>query len=79
MNSIFIKEEDPNGIASRRHFAIEVEDIVAIREQLSVAGVRIEETVAIYNRPRFLCFDPAGNMIEITQITGDYLGNPGGE
>ena len=36
------------------------------------AALPVEETIAIKNRPRFFVRDPFENLIELTQITGDY-------
>jgi hypothetical protein len=49
-----------------------VNDIEALRTHLSQTGVPIEDTIAITNRPRFFVRDPFENLIELTQITGDY-------
>jgi catechol 2,3-dioxygenase-like lactoylglutathione lyase family enzyme len=55
-----------------RHLCLEVDDLEAARRQLTVAGFRPYDTVPIRNRPRFLCRDPFGNLIEFTTILGDY-------
>ena len=53
-------------------FYVQVDDVQAYRQRLSARGIAIEETDAILNRPRFFVHDPFNNLIEITQITGDY-------
>ncbi len=60
----------PNSPA--QHLCLQVDDIDAFRRQLAQRGVEIEETTAIHNRPRFFVRDPFGNLVEITQILGDY-------
>jgi catechol 2,3-dioxygenase-like lactoylglutathione lyase family enzyme len=55
-----------------RHLCLEVDDLEGARRQLTAAGYRPHDTVAIRNRPRFLCRDPFGNLIEFTTILGDY-------
>lgn len=55
-----------------QHLCLQLDDIDAMRAHLETLGVPIEEPVAIYNRPRFNVRDPFGNLIELTQITGDY-------
>lgn len=55
-----------------RHLCLEVENIESARRQLAEAGHRPYDTVAIRNRPRFLCRDPFGNLIEFTTILGEY-------
>jgi catechol 2,3-dioxygenase-like lactoylglutathione lyase family enzyme len=65
-------DDDVARRSNAQHLCLEVDDIVAIRERLIAHGVEIEETQAIHNRPRFFVHDPFGNLIEITQITGQY-------
>ena len=55
-----------------RHLCLEVDDLEGARHQLTTAGYRPQDTVPIWNRPRFLCRDPFGNLIEFTTILGDY-------
>lgn len=55
-----------------QHLCLQVDDIGAFRERLTSAGVPIDEATAVYNRPRFFIHDPFGNLIEITQIVGEY-------
>jgi catechol 2,3-dioxygenase-like lactoylglutathione lyase family enzyme len=54
------------------HLCLEVDDVAALRRTFVEAGVTIDETIAIHNRPRFFVRDPFGNQIEITQINGKY-------
>lgn len=68
---LFVDEEISRR-SSAQHLCLEVDDIRTYRERLGSHGVAIEETQAIHNRPRFFVHDPFGNLIEITQITGDY-------
>ena len=65
-------DDDVAHCSSAQHLCLEVDDIQAIRQRLSAHGIEIEETQAIHNRPRFFVHDPFGNLIEITQITGQY-------
>ncbi len=65
-------DDDPNADEGRRHYCFEVDDLENVRQRLVAAGTRIEEATPIKNRPRFYAFDPAGNMLELTQIVGDY-------
>lgn len=64
--------EDGDGPSPGQHVCIQVEDIDAWREMLAGASIRVEETEAIVNRPRFFIQDPFGNRLEITQVLGDY-------
>ena len=54
------------------HLCIEVDDIAAMRAQVTAAGVPIRETSVIDNRPRFFVDDPFGNRIELVQVTGPF-------
>ena len=55
-----------------QHLCLQVDDIAAYRARVNEAGIAIEETTAIPNRPRFFVRDPFGNLIEVAQIDGDY-------
>ena len=55
-----------------QHLCLEVDDLAAYRDRFRAAGIEIEETIEIFNRPRFNVRDPFDNLIEVTQITGDY-------
>lgn len=57
-----------SGTHMGRHLCIEVADLAAVREQLRAAGYNPEDTVPIPNRPRFICEDPFGNLLEFTTI-----------
>ena len=56
----------------RQHLCLEVDDLPGVRERLAAHGVAIEEATPIPNRPRCFVRDPFGNLIELTQILGDY-------
>ena len=43
------------------------EGLVELRERLEAAGVEVEDTDEIVGRPRFMCRDPFGNRIELTE------------
>lgn len=66
------KEDGANSASSGRHFCFAVDDIDAVRNRLDHAGIAIEETTPIHNRPRFFCHDPFGNRLEITHLAGPY-------
>ncbi|MCO5220935.1 MAG: VOC family protein [Thermomicrobiales bacterium] len=59
-------------IGNQQHLCLQVNDLEALRAQLTERGVPIEETIPITNRPRFFVRDPFENLIELVQITGDY-------
>lgn len=57
---------------SGRHFCLAVDDLDALRAKLEQAGIAVAGDVAIPGRPRFFIRDPFGNLIEVTEIEGDY-------
>mgnify|MGYP001031032423 CR=1 FL=1 len=65
-------EPGPHPNTPTQHLCFEVDDIEATRQRLTEHGVTIQSTTDIYNRPRFNITDPFGNLIEITQIVGEY-------
>ena len=65
-------EEGFGSNSTAQHLCLQVDDIDAYRARLADHGVEIQETTPIHNRPRFFVRDPFGNLIELTQITGDY-------
>jgi catechol 2,3-dioxygenase-like lactoylglutathione lyase family enzyme len=64
--------EPPTRSVTQRHFCLEVDDVDAWRRRLAAAGVEIEETTPIRNRPRFYARDPFGNLVELVTIQGYY-------
>lgn len=64
-------DTEPRNTAAQ-HLCLQVDDIAGIQKRLEEAGVMIEETEPIQNRPRFFIHDPFDNLIELTQITGEY-------
>ena len=54
-----------------RHFCIEVEDLPLLRAVLAASGYFPTDTIDIPGRPRFICEDPFGNLIEFTRIEQD--------
>ena len=65
---------DPNFVAhgNQQHLCLAVSDIDALRAHLLARRVPMQETVGITNRPRFFVRDPFDNLVELTEITGDY-------
>ncbi len=62
----------PPDMKSERHFCFDIDDLEETRRDLREAGLAPYDAVPIYNRPRFFCRDPVGNLIEFTRIEGDY-------
>jgi len=72
-HEVHVFVEDSLGDNSNaQHLCLQVDDIDACRAQLQQHGVEIEETTPIVNRPRFFVRDPFNNLVELTQITGEY-------
>ena len=68
-------DDDYKERSTAQHLCLEVDDIDELRRQVSAAGVQIDETIPVHNRPRFFVRDPFGNQIELTQITGKFEEN----
>jgi len=56
------------GLHPRRHFALRVDDLDALRGRLSSHGARFEEADPIPGWRRCYVFDPFGNKIELDEI-----------
>jgi catechol 2,3-dioxygenase-like lactoylglutathione lyase family enzyme len=54
----------------RRHFALTVDDLDAIRSRLATHGAKFEEATPIPGWRRCYVFDPFGNKIELDEIGG---------
>ena len=65
-------DESLSAKSAGQHLCLQVDNVAEYRARFSEAGIPIEETTAIPNRPRFFVRDPFGNLIEIAQIDGDY-------
>jgi catechol 2,3-dioxygenase-like lactoylglutathione lyase family enzyme len=53
----------------RPHFCLAVDaELDALRARLEAAGVRTRDGSPLVGRPRFVCWDPFGNLIEFAQI-----------
>jgi catechol 2,3-dioxygenase-like lactoylglutathione lyase family enzyme len=59
--------------APSQHFCLRVEDgsLDDLRDRLDGAGVETSDTQEIVGRPRFMCRDPFGNRIELTEWTDE--------
>lgn len=60
--------QEPDSIHAGRHFCIEVADLAELRGRLTAAGYTPTDTIPIPGRPRFICDDPFGNLIEFTTL-----------
>ncbi len=52
------------------HFCLAVDDLDELRTRLEGLGVETVDPTPLLGRPRFMCRDPFGNRIELTQIDG---------
>ena len=53
-----------------QHFCLRVDaGLDELRRRLEEAGAEVADTVEIVGRPRFMCRDPFGNRVELTQWT----------
>ena len=55
-----------------QHLCLQVDSLAEFRTRLAENGISIKETTAITNRPRLFVRDPFGNLIEITEVLGEY-------
>jgi catechol 2,3-dioxygenase-like lactoylglutathione lyase family enzyme len=65
-------EPEFEALANQQHLCLQVNDLQALRAHLAEHGVPVEDSITIKNRPRFFVRDPFENLIELTQITGNY-------
>ena len=64
---VHLTEDDSPGPLSKRHFAIEVEDLAAARADVTASGASIEKEMSW----RFWTRDPSGNRLEFVRAGGD--------
>jgi catechol 2,3-dioxygenase-like lactoylglutathione lyase family enzyme len=51
-----------------QHFCLRVASgLDALRRRLEASGVEVQDTTEIVGRPRFMCRDPFGNRVELTE------------
>jgi catechol 2,3-dioxygenase-like lactoylglutathione lyase family enzyme len=65
-------DEQMGSKSAEQHLCLQVDSLPDFQSRLVEHGVAIEETTPITNRPRLFVRDPFGNLIEITQVLGDY-------
>ncbi len=64
-NELHLIEEPSNTERRRKHICFEVDDLIPFRDRLHRNGEKTEDADPIPGRPRFFCYDPAGNRIEL--------------
>lgn len=63
-NELHLLEEANDAAGKRKHLCIEVDQLEPFRERLERNGEKTENGDPIPGRPRFFCYDPAGNRVE---------------
>jgi catechol 2,3-dioxygenase-like lactoylglutathione lyase family enzyme len=72
-DEVHLFTDDEGAGSSAQHLCLQVDDLPALLDRLSETDIEIDrEPTPIQNRPRCFLRDPFGNLIELTQITGDY-------
>ena len=66
---VHLLPESPPDPAAERHFALLVDDCVALRRRLEAAGYATWDGVPIPGRTRCFARDPFGNAIEVWSLT----------
>ena len=60
-----------DGPPPNAHFCSAVDDgLDELRERIEAAGIETRTPTEIVGRPRFMCRDPFGNLVELTQLRG---------
>jgi catechol 2,3-dioxygenase-like lactoylglutathione lyase family enzyme len=60
---------DGEGPPRTAHFCLAVEgDLDEVRARIEAAGVETRTPTEIVGRPRFMCRDPFGNIVELTRF-----------
>ena len=65
---IHLSAQTDLALHGRRHFALRVDDLDAMRSQLAKRGTKFEEADPIPGWRRCYVFDPFGNKIELDEI-----------
>lgn len=65
---VHLAPEEDLALHPRRHFALRVDDVAALRHSLEAGGARSEEADEIPGWKRCYVFDPFGNKIELDEI-----------
>ena len=65
LHLMMVDEQPPD----RPHLCLVVDgDLDALRSRLEAAGVETRTPTEIVGRPRFMCRDPFGNLVELTRF-----------
>ena len=63
---LMLLDEPP---ADKPHFCLAVDDLAGLRRRLEEAGVETRDVTELVGRPRFMCRDPFGNLIELAEVS----------
>lgn len=63
-DELHLLEEENNADGARRHICFQVDDLTPYQRRLEENGEEAIPGDPIPGRPRFFCYDPAGNRIE---------------
>lgn len=66
------QQDDAGPHSAAQHLCLEVDDLEAFRSRLTDHGFAPYDTDPIINRPRLMVRDPFGNLIELSEIHGQY-------
>jgi catechol 2,3-dioxygenase-like lactoylglutathione lyase family enzyme len=60
--------ESDETVPRSQHFCLRLDSgLDELRHRLEAAGVEVDDTTEIVGRPRFMCRDPFGNRVELTE------------
>ena len=65
---VHLSAQEDLALHARRHFALKVDDLDAMRAHLAEHGARFEDATPIPGWRRCYVFDPFGNKIELDEI-----------
>jgi catechol 2,3-dioxygenase-like lactoylglutathione lyase family enzyme len=60
----------PESAPDKPHFCFLHDELEELRQQLEAAGIETVDPTELVGRPRFMCRDPFGNLIEFARIDG---------
>jgi len=61
--------DSDESVPRSQHFCLRLDEgLDELRARLEAAGVEVRDTQEIVGRPRFMCRDPFGNRVELTQF-----------